>query len=38
MYGSVLPSYSSDKDKKGESIDADDQENRDRVRNILFDE
>jgi hypothetical protein len=42
MYGSVLPSYDSkkDKDRQGKdenlAINADDPENRDEVRKILF--
>lgn len=42
MYGAVLPSYNSKKDKKenanNEVINADDPRNRDKVRSILYDE
>lgn len=38
MYGSVLPSYNSDKDGENEAINADDPANKDKVRSILFEE
>ena len=38
MYGSVLPSYNSEKEKKEDNINADDPKNKDKIRNILFDE
>lgn len=38
MYGSVLPSYNSKKEKKEDSINADDPKNKDKIRTILFDE
>ena len=36
LYGSVLPSNSSDNKKEGEVINADDPKNIDLIRNILF--
>ena len=39
MYGSVLPSYNSRKDNKGEdTINADDPQNREIARKLMFDE
>lgn len=38
MYSSVLPSYdnNNDGDEQGEQIDADDPQNRDKIRQMLF--
>jgi len=40
MYSAVIPSYDSDTETKdnGEVINADDPKNREKVRNILYDE
>lgn len=38
MYGSVMPSYNSDKDGDNETINADDPTNKDKVRSILFED